>query len=131
MFVARIIYRIPFEGSYLTFYSIAILYFLCTLGLGILISTISKTQQQALFVTWFFLVFFLLMSGFFLPLDTMPEWIYPLTYLNPLRYFMTIVRDLFLKGYGYGELWRETIAIAVLGAATLSAALARFSKRLG
>jgi len=129
--VAKLIYRIQIAGSLPLFLSIALLFIFCILGFGILISTITQTQQQALFLAWFLITFFILMSGFFLPLDNMPKWVYYLTYINPLRYFMTVVRELFLKEAGIMELLPQVSAIALLAVSVNVVALIRFNKRLG
>ncbi len=128
--IAKLAYRIPIEGSLLLFLGLALLFIFCTLGVGILVSTVSRTQQQALFLSWFIMIFFILMSGFFLPMENMPKAVYFLTYLDPLRYFMIIIRELFLKGSGIAELWPQAAALAALAVILLSAAVMRFNKRL-
>jgi ABC-2 type transport system permease protein len=129
--VGKIVYGIPIEGSLPLFFGLALLFIFCTLGVGILVSTVSHTQQQALFLSWFVMVFFILMSGLFLPLENMPRAVYYLTYLDPLRYFMVIVRELFLKGAGISDLWPQAASLAALAVFLLSAAVMRFNKRLG
>ncbi len=128
--VARVVYHIPVAGSLPLFFAIALLFIFCTLGTGMFISTIAHTQQQALFTAWFFMIFFILMSGFFLPLDNMPEAALAMTYINPLRYFLVIVRDIFLKGAGAAELVREIVSLAVLAFSVNVLAVLRFNKRL-
>ena len=129
--VAKLVYDIPIAGSIAAFYVMSAVFMLTTIGLGILVSTVTSTQQQALFTAWFVIIFCLLMSGFFLPLDNMPRALYRLTYLNPLRYYVTIVRELFLKGSGFAVLWPQTAALGAIAAAVLTLAVARFHKRLG
>jgi len=129
--VAKVIYQIPITGSVFLFFGLALIYIFCTLGLGILVSTIAHTQQQALFLDWYIMVFCIIMSGFFLPLENMPKFIYPLTYINPVRYFMTIVRELFLKGAGFADLLGPTAALTGLAVILMTAAVIRFNKRLG
>ncbi len=129
--LARLVYNIPIAGSLPLFFGMGLLFISCTLGVGILVSTVSHTQQQALFLSWFIMIFYILMSGFFLPLENMPKAIQYLTYIDPLRYFLTIVRELFLKGSGITDLWPQAAALAGLAAALLSAAVLRFNKRLG
>lgn len=129
--MAKAIYRIPIAGSVPLFLCISLIYIFCTLGIGIFISTITYTQQQALFTAWFIMVFCIIMSGFFLPLENMPREAYILTYINPLRYYMFIVRELFLKGAGLRELLPNILAIAALGFSVMTAAVIRFNKRLG
>jgi len=129
--VAKLIYGIPIAGSLVSFYAMSAVFMFCSIGMGIFVSTIANTQLQALFAAWFLLVFCLLMSGFFLPLENMPRFLYLLTYINPLRYYMIIVRELFLKGAGFAVLWRETAALAGIAVVVLSLAVSRFQKRLG
>jgi len=131
LIIARLVYHIPIVGSLPVFYGMSVIFIFCTLGLGIFISTISHTQQQALFAAWFLIVFCILMSGFFLPLENMPKAMYYLSYINPLRYYLTIVRELFLKGSGFSVLWPQTLALAVIAVLVLSAAVGRFQKKLG
>ena len=128
--VAKLVYNIIIVGSIPLFMGVSLLYIFCTLGVGLFISTIAHTQQQALFTAWFFMIFFILMSGFFLPLENMPKAIYPLTYINPLRYYMTVVRELFLKGAGAADLAGEIAALAISAVGIISLSVARFNKRL-
>jgi ABC-2 type transport system permease protein len=107
------------------------LYVVCTLGLGLLISTISDTQQQAMMTaTFFFLTPMIYLSGFIFPIENMPDWIQPATYLIPLRYFLVILRGLFLKGVGLETFWPEALALLLWGIAILGLATLRSSKRL-
>jgi ABC-2 type transport system permease protein len=126
-----LIFGIGIAGSVALLFGEAALFILTTLGLGILISTISETQQQALFVGWFFMIFAILLSGFFLPIANMPPAIQALTYLNPLRYFMVILREIYLKGTGLRELLPETLALALFGVTVFTAAVLRFRRKLG
>lgn len=129
--LAKFVYGITIAGSPILFFALSFIFIFSTLGLGILVSTVSRTQQQALFLSWFIMIFCILMSGLFLPLDNMPRAVYLLTYLDPLRYFMIIVRELFLKGAGLRELWPEAAALTALALVLISAAVVRFTKRLG
>jgi ABC-2 type transport system permease protein len=97
---------------------------------GLLISTISQTQQQAMMSTFFFYFPAILLSGFMFPIANMPEAIQWLTYLNPLRYFLVILRGIFLKGNGVSVLWPQMAALLVLGLATLVLSSFRFRKTL-
>jgi ABC-2 type transport system permease protein len=105
-------------------------FFLSTLGLGLFVSTLARTQQQAMFVAWFFMIFTILLSGFFVPIENMPPFIQAVTYINPLRYFILILREIYLKGTGLRDLWREALALAAIGSAALVFASIRFQKRL-
>jgi ABC-2 type transport system permease protein len=107
------------------------IYLICTLGLGLFVSTISQTQQQAMMTTiFFFLTPMMYLSGFIFPIENMPAWIQPLTYLIPLRYFLEILRGIFLKGVGLEILWPQALALFAWGMAVLTLATLRSSKRL-
>ena len=109
----------------------SLVYLLTTLGLGLFVSTISATQQQAMMTTtFFFLTPMIYLSGFIFPIENMPWWIQPVTYLIPLRYFLVILRGLFLKGVGLETFWPQALALALWGVAILGLATLRSSKRL-
>jgi len=127
---AGLVFGIWMKGSPLLLYAMAGLFFLSTLGLGIFISTLVRTQQQAMFVSWFATIYTMLLSGFFIPISNMPVWVQYITYLNPLRYFITVLREVYLKGTGLAFLWREALAMGVIGAVALVSASLRFHKRL-
>jgi ABC-2 type transport system permease protein len=127
---ALLIFRIPIRGSILILFGCTVLFLLSTLGVGLFISTISQTQQQAMMASFFFFMPAMLLSGFAFPIHNMPPPVQYLTYLNPLRYFMQIVRDLFLKGVGIGSLWQQMIALTVFGVAILGLSVLRFHKKL-
>lgn len=131
LLVGALWFGIPFRGDLALLAATASLFLLTTLGVGLFISTISGTQQQALFFAWFFMVFGMLMSGFFTPIENMPKAFQLLTYLNPLRYFMTIIRAIFLKGSGIADLAGEILALMFFGTVIFSLALVRFRKRTG
>ena len=100
------------------------------LGAGLFVSSISETQQQAMISSFFFAIPTFMLSGFAFPIRNMPELVQYLTYLNPLRYFMEIVRGIFLKGTGVSILWPQMLALGVYGTAILLLSAARFRKRL-
>jgi len=127
---ALLIFHVPIRGNILLLFGCSLLYLLSTLGVGLFISTISQTQQQAMMASFFFFMPAMLLSGFAFPIRNMPPAAQYLTYLNPLRYFMQIVRDLFLKGVGMASLWQEILALFVFGAAILSLSALRFHKNL-
>jgi len=127
---ALLIFGIPFRGNPLLLFASSIFFLLTTLGIGLFISTISRTQQQAMMTSFFFFMPALLLSGFSFPIRNMPRPAQILTYLNPLRYFMEIVRSLFLKGTGIEYLWPQVVALLVFGAAILGLSSLRFHKRL-
>lgn len=123
-------FQFPIRGNLVLFFLFVLLFLLTCLGLGLLISTISHTQQQALFLTWFINIFAIIMSNFFIPIHNMPKVIQYLTYLNPVRYFLAIVRDLFLKGSGLETLWPDALALACFGVVIFTVSVLRFNKRL-
>lgn len=125
-----LIFGIWMKGNIFLLYGLSLVFVMSTLGLGIFSSTLAKTQQQAMFIVWFFAIFAILLSGFFIPIQNMPEGIQAITYLNPLRYFMVIIREIYLKGTPFIYLYKETAALAIFGIFTLSLASLRFQKRL-
>ncbi len=127
---ALLVFQMPIRGSIPLLFACAVLFLLSTLGVGLFISTISQTQQQAMMASFFFFMPAMLLSGFAFPIRNMPVPVQCLTYLNPLRYFMQIVRALFLKGAGFGPLWQEIAALALFGLAILGLSALRFHKKL-
>jgi ABC-2 type transport system permease protein len=128
--VAVFWFEVPLRGSFVLLLALSLLYVFCTLSLGLLISTISDTQQQAMMTaTFFFLTPMVYLSGFIFPIENMPAIIQPFTYLIPLRYFLVIVRGIFLKGIGLELLWPQAAALAAWGAVVLSLAVSRSRKR--
>ncbi len=123
-------FGIPIKGAFLFLLLCTAVYLLPVLGIGLFISTISKTQQQAMMATFFFFQPAILLSGFATPIENMPMVFQYITYLNPLRYFLVIVRGIFLKGVGIGVLWPEVFALLTLGVAILTLSTLRFKKRL-
>jgi len=123
-------FEIPLAGSPLALFLAVCLFLLSTLGIGLFISTVSKTQQQAMMTTFFFILPFFMLSGFVFPIANMPTVVQWLTYLNPLRYFLVIIRGIFLKGVGLQILWPQYAALTVLGIAVFAGAVGRFRKRL-
>ena len=122
-------FKVPVVGSLPLLALLAAVFIFTTLGLGIFISTLVDTQQQALFLAWFFLVSFILLSGFFYPIENMPAWVQVITYANPLRYFIEILRELFLKGAGPRVLWPELLALLSMGLIIFTLATLRFRGR--
>jgi ABC-2 type transport system permease protein len=127
--VAVLWFEVPLRGSVTLLFGMTIVYLLSTLGLGLFVSTISSTQQQAMMTaTFFFLMPMVFLSGFVFPIENMPAAIQPVTYLIPLRYFLVILRSIFLKGVGLETFWPEAAALAACGAVLLGLAIARLSK---
>lgn len=127
---ALLVFRVPFRGSPLVLLGSAILFLLSTLGAGLFISTISQTQQQAMMASFFFFMPAFMLSGFAFPIRNMPFLAQLLSFFNPVRYFMEIVRDVFLKGTGPSVLWPQMLALLVFGLAILGLSSLRFRKRL-
>jgi ABC-2 type transport system permease protein len=123
-------FGVPMRGSLVLLFLSLLIYLLSCLALGLFISTISRNQMQALVTTFFFTFPIILLSGFIFPIDNMPTAIQWVTYFNPLRYFLVIIRELFLKGAGLDVLWREMAALLVIGLGLISLAVRRVSKTL-
>ena len=124
-------FHVPLRGSFWLLIGMSLIYLMTTLGLGLFVSTISNTQQQAMMTsTFFFLTPMMYLSGFVFPIENMPAAIQPLTYLIPLRYFVIILRGIFLKGVGLETLWPQALALFAWGATILTLAVLRSSKRL-
>jgi ABC-2 type transport system permease protein len=128
--VGTLWFQVPFRGQVLVLLGGAILFLLCMLGVGLLISTVSSTQQQAMVTAFFFIMPAITFSGFGFPISTMPQWLQYLTYLSPLRYFLVVLRGTYLKGVGMEILWPQMLAMAVLGIGLLTMAVLRFHKAL-
>lgn len=127
---AMLLFHVPFRGSLLMLTASAMLFLLTTLGAGLFISTVSQTQQQAMMATMIFFQPFFMLSGFTFPIRNMPQIAQWLTFLNPVRYFMEIVRGVFLQGAGPEALWPQMVALAVFGVIILWASVQRFHKQL-
>lgn len=127
---ASLIFHIPFRGSPLLLAVCAALFLLTSLGIGLFISTISQTQQQAVMSSFLFAAPTFMLSGFMFPIRNMPLAVQYFTYLNPLRYFLEIVRGIVLKGTGVAVLWPQMLALLVYGVCIVTLAAARFRRRL-
>ncbi len=128
--VGTLWFRVPFRGNVFVLLTGAVLFLLCMLGVGLLTSTISSTQQQALVTSFFFIMPAITFSGFGFPIATMPQWLQYLTYLSPLRYFLVVLRGTYLKGVGFDILWPQMLAMFVFGVGLLTIAVLRFHKAL-
>lgn len=129
-FWAKIIFGVEVQGSYFLLAFLALIYLFTTLGMGIFVSTITSTQQQAMFVAWFIMVFTLLMSGFFVPIENMPKLLQYTTYLNPMRYFMYIIRDVIQKGADLKYLLQDVVPLTIYGLAIFVFSVLKFQKRV-
>jgi ABC-2 type transport system permease protein len=128
--VGSILFDVPLRGSMLLVGIATSLYLMTTLGVGVFISTVSRSQQQAILGGFFFLMPAILLSGFMTPIQNMPSWLRPLTYVNPVRYFVEILRGCLLKGSTFHDLWFQLTALLIFGILVLAASIARFRKTL-
>lgn len=116
LLIGKLVFDIPLVGSLALVFGFSALYLLVVLGIGLLVSTVTDTQQQAMFISWFFLVIFILMSGLFTPIESMPLWAQQVTRINPIAYFVEVMRLVLLKGSG---LWEIRQHFFILGAYAL------------
>ena len=129
--VGNILFDVPMRGPLLLAFTGVGLYLVTTLGTGLVISTLARTQQQALMAGFFFLLPAILLSGFMTPVDAMPAWIRPLTYVNPMRWFLEIWRTVLLRGGRFGDVLPQLGALSVIAAAVMAIATVRFRRSLG
>ena len=127
--LAALIYGLIPKGNLLTIYLSVLIYISTVSGLGLVISNYSSTLQQAMFVIFFFLIIFILISGLFTPIASMPQWAQTFTYFNPLRYFIEIMRMTFLKGSGFPDIWRQLAALGACAFVLNGWALISYRKR--
>ncbi len=129
LFIAKIIFSLPVLGSLFVVFTTAGIYLLAVLGLGLFISTITNTQQQAMFIAWFFMVIFILMSGLFTPIDSMPDWAQKINIINPIAYFIKVMRMVLLKGSGFAEVIHQIIALSIYAVVSLTLAVRMYKKK--
>ncbi|WP_089884958.1 ABC transporter permease [Kriegella aquimaris] len=109
LIIAKLLFQVPMVGSILLMYGYTIIYILVILGIGLFISNFTDTQQQAMFIAWFFMVIFILMSGLFTPVESMPKWAQILTEFNPIKYFVQVMRMVMLKGADLQDIYPQVI----------------------
>ena len=131
LLVARFVFHVPMLGSIPLVFGAAGLYLIAALGIGLFVSTLASTQQQAMFVTFFIVMIYLLMSGLFTPIRSMPEWAQWITQVNPVKHFIGIMRAVLLKGAGVGDVLQPLAALAVFGAVVLTLAVRQYGRRAG
>jgi ABC-2 type transport system permease protein len=129
LIVAHLVFGVPVRGSVLLLFSAAGVYLIAALAIGLWISTVVETQQQAMFVSFFILMIYLLMSGLFTPVDSMPRWVQLLSELNPVRHFVTISRAILIKGAGLVEIARPLAILVVYATLILGLSIRQYSKR--
>ena len=113
LIIAKLLFQIPIVGSILLMYGYTVIYILVILGIGLFISNYTDTQQQAMFIAWFFMVIFILMSGLFTPIESMPQWAQILTEFNPVKYFVQVMRMVMLKGAGLTDIYPQILKTLV------------------
>jgi ABC-2 type transport system permease protein len=126
--VGKLVFDIPVEGSLLVLFSFAGVYLMVVLGMGLFISTITDTQQQAMFISWFFLVVFILMGGLFTAVENMPLWAQKITLFNPVRYFIEVIRMVLLKGSGFADTARHFLVMGLFALVINGLAVWRYRK---
>jgi len=129
LLVGGVVFGVPMRGSILLLFGSAAIYLVVALAIGLFISTLVETQQQAMFVTFFVMNIYLLMSGLFTPIDSMAPWVQVVSQLNPVRHFVTIARAVLIKGAGLADIARPLIILVVYGAVMLVLAMRQYSKR--
>ena len=128
LILARLLFNIPILGNVGLIFLVAAVYMLVTLGLALFISTRTNTQQQAMFLSWFFMVIFILMSGLFTPVDNMPQWAKIINVFNPIAYFVEIIRMIMLKGSGFADILRNFLFLGGYAILALSVAVWQYRK---
>ena len=129
--IGKLVFDIPMRGDLLLVYLAAMVYLIVVLGLGLWISTITRTQQQAMFIAFFMILIFLLMSGLFTPIESMPDWTQIIAQANPVKHFVFIIRAVLVKGAGLETVAPPIVGLGVAGAAILTLAVRRYRKSAG
>ena len=128
LFLGRMVFNLPIVGNLALVFGFGVLYLIGIVGLGLFISTVANTQQQVMFVSFFFMMIFILMSGIFTPVESMPMWAQMVDQANPVYHFMRVLRMVVLKGSGFGDLIHEFVALCILGVTFLTLAVKRYHK---
>jgi ABC-2 type transport system permease protein len=126
--IGKLVFGIPMRGNLLLVYLAAAVYLIVVLGMGLGISTITRTQQQSMFVAFFFMLIFLLMSGLFTPVDSMPDWAQQVAEVNPVKHFVSIMRAVLMRGAGLETVGRPIVGLGIAGLAVLGLAVMRYRK---
>lgn len=128
--LARLVYAMPFEGNILLLFGFVLIYLIAVMGLGLFLSTFANTQQQYLFICFFFMMIFILMSGIFTPADSMPIWAQHLNLLNPAAYFIRVIRMISLKGSGLMDIRGDILHLTLLAIFTTVFASLKYKKTI-
>ena len=126
--IGKVLYHIPMVGSIWLLFLSAAIYLLLILSLGLFISTLANTQQQATFITFFFVMTFMLMSGLYTPIENMPDWAQQVDRINPIAYFIRITRMILLKGSGFSDIKGDLLSLGILAVIMISLANWRYRK---
>jgi ABC-2 type transport system permease protein len=126
--IGRFFFHIPIVGNLMLLFAFTVVYLLVVLGIGLFISAISSTQQQVMFISFFFMIVFILMSGIFTPTESMPIWAQRVNIINPFYYFMRVIRMILLKGSGFRDISHEFFSLLIYGTVILSLAVWRYRK---
>lgn len=128
LLIAKLVFDVPMLGNILLVYLFTSVYLLLVLGIGLFISNHSDTQQQAMFIAWFFMVIFILMSGLLTPIESMPQWAQKITLINPIRYFVEVMRMVMLKGSSFSDIIPQFVIISFYAALINSLAVWSYKK---
>lgn len=128
--LGRLLFHVPILGSIWLLIGFTAIYLVTVLGFGLFVAAISETQQQVMFVNFFFVLIFILMSGIFTPVESMPDWAHYVNVINPLSYFMRVIRMILLKGSGFADVWKEFLSIGIFGMVTITLAVRSYRKRV-
>lgn len=128
--LGRLLFHVPILGSVWLLLAFTAIYLVTILGFGLFIAAISETQQQVMFVNFFFVLVFILMSGIFTPVESMPDWAHYVNIINPLSYFMRVIRMILLKGSDFGDVWKEFLSMGVFGVVMITLAVKSYRKRV-
>jgi ABC-2 type transport system permease protein len=126
--LARVAFDVPMRGSLALVFLGAAIYLIVALGFGLWVSTVAETQQQAMFVTFFIMMLYLLMSGLFTPLDSMPRWVQLIAQINPVKHFVGIMRAVLVKGAGFAAIQNAVYVLVVYAAVVLTFAVRQYRK---
>lgn len=128
--LGRLMFHVPVLGSVWLLIGFTAIYLITVLGFGLFVAAISETQQQVMFVNFFFILIFILMSGIFTPVESMPDWAHVVNRINPLAYFMRVIRMILLKGSGFADVWTEFVSIGLFGLVMVTLAVRSYRKRV-
>lgn len=129
LIITRVVYNIQIEGNLGTLYLFGIVYISGILGFGLLVSTISNTQQQAMFISYFFIMIFIMLSGLFTNIESMPNWAYVIANIIPMTHFMHAVRAIIIKGSSFVDIWQDMVYIVAFSVVVIAAAVLNYRKR--